>query len=69
LPKTRPTYCKDDIKVALVLYSTFEPLDNLHGYEKALRSITSGNEHSPTPTLYVSQISNVLGLARAVDAL
>jgi len=61
LPKARRTYGKDDIQVALVFYSTFEQLDLPGSGSMGKHDVQKYYEPTPTPTLYVGQVCNVLG--------
>ena len=54
------TYGPNNIRVDLVLFSTFEDLDLGSGPMEA-RGIRKCYDPSPTPILYVGPISNVLG--------
>ena len=61
LPKARRIYGEDDIQVALVFYSTFEQLDLPGSGPMDKRDVQKYYKPTPTPTLYVGQVSNVLG--------
>jgi len=60
-PKARHTYGKDDIPVELVFFSTFEELALSGSDPMKSRGVAKYYEPSPTPTLYVGSIANVLG--------
>ena len=60
LPKASSTYGEDDIQVALVFYSTFEQQDLPGSGRMDKRDVQDYYEPTPTPTLYVGQVSNAL---------
>jgi hypothetical protein len=59
--RTIDTYGPDDMRVDLVLFSTFEDLDLPGSGPMEARGVRKYYDPSPTPILYVGPIANMLG--------